>query len=217
MFLPPLLDALRRRAPGIDVSLRQLLPSPGETGADRVWRGAFAGLDAREMDIAVLPSDAIPARFVQRRLYEEDFVVAMRAGHPFAEDPSLDRYCAQSHLVVSHSGDPQGFVDASLAERGLTRRIALTAPNFMFALAIVADTDLVAAVPRRFADLYGPRFGVVSCEAPTPLPRFLLNAVAPAPAMRDAGLAFIFDLLATAENADAARPRQPQADARGPA
>lgn len=217
VFLPPLLAALRDRAPGIDISLRQLLPSQGEIGYDRVWRGAFAELDAREMDIAVLPSDAVPARFARRTLHDEDFVVVMRAGHPFAEDPSLARYCALAHLVVSHSGDPLGFVDASLAERGLARRVALTAPNFMFALALVADTDLVSAVPRRFAALYGSRFGIVAREAPIPLPRFRLNAVAPEPAMRDAGLAFIFDLLTRAEDADAARPRQPPQGARGPA
>ena len=41
----------------------------------------------------------------QRTLYEEDFVVAMRAGHPFADDPTLDRYCEMQHLVVSLTGD----------------------------------------------------------------------------------------------------------------
>lgn len=64
------------------------------------WRDAFADLETRAADIAVIPSDDIPARFHRQVLYEEDFVLAMRAGHPFAADPSLDRYCQMQHLVV---------------------------------------------------------------------------------------------------------------------
>src|SRR5215207_8579571 len=44
VFLPPLLAELRRMAPGIDVSVRQLLPVPGETSPDDAWRNAFAEL-----------------------------------------------------------------------------------------------------------------------------------------------------------------------------
>ena len=43
------------------------------------------------MDV-VAPVEEIPARFVARTLYEEEFVIAMRAGHPFADDPTLDGF-----------------------------------------------------------------------------------------------------------------------------
>jgi DNA-binding transcriptional LysR family regulator len=35
VFLPPLLAELREHAPGIDISVRQLLPTPGETSPER--------------------------------------------------------------------------------------------------------------------------------------------------------------------------------------
>ena len=149
------------------------------------------------MDIAVIPSDYIPTRFHARSLYEEDFVIAMRAGHPFADDPTLERYCEMQHLVVSFTGDPHGFVDEVLARQGYSRRIALTVPNFMFALAVVADTDLISALPRRFVAMHAARFGVLSRDAPLPLTNFQLNAIAPRAAMMDAGLEWIFNLLAT--------------------
>jgi DNA-binding transcriptional LysR family regulator len=180
-FLPGLLAGLRKSAPGIDIGLRQLLPAQGETALERVWREAFADLETRATDIAVIPSDDIPARFHQRTLYEEDFVVAMRAGHPFAKTPTLDQYCQAQHLVVSLSGDPYGFVDAALAKLGRSRRIVLTVPNFMFALAVIAETDLISALPRRFAALHAARFGVIALNAPLPLGSFRLNAVAPRP------------------------------------
>lgn len=195
VFLPPLLARLRKEAPGIDIAVRQILPVQGETAPERAWRGALAELEARAMDVAVLPSDDLPARFHARLLYEEDFVVAMRAGHPFARRPTLDRYCEMRHLVVSLGGDPVGFVDAVLAEQGRTRRVALTVPNFMFALAVVAETDLITALPRRFAAHYARRFGVVRREPPLPLGRFRLNAVAPQVATMDAGLAWLLAIL----------------------
>ena len=195
VFLPPLWAALRRGAPGVALGLRQLLPVPGETAPDRAWLNVYAELDARAMDLAVIPSDAIPARFHARRLFDEDFVIAMRAGHPLARALTADSYCAAGHVVVSLGGDPEGFVDGLLAERGLARRVALTVPNFMLGLAIIAGTDLLGALPRRFVAMHAARFGVVAVEPPLALPRFGLNAVAPASAMLDAGLAWLMDLL----------------------
>jgi DNA-binding transcriptional LysR family regulator len=193
VFLPPLLAVLRDKAPGIDIRLRQLLPTPGE--AARAWRGAFDELEARAMDIAIIPFDDIPARFHHQLLFEEDFVIAARAGHPFAAAPTLDTYCRMQHLVVSHSGDTPGFVDDALAKQNRSRRIALTVPNFMFALAVLADSDLIGALPRRFAALHAARFGVVSRPAPLPLRLFRLNAVASGAAMADTGLAWLFGVL----------------------
>jgi hypothetical protein len=62
----------------------------------------------------------------------------------------------------------------------------------MFALAVIADNDLICALPRRFAALHAARFGVVIRPAPLPLSPFRLNAVAPGAAMADMGLAWLF-------------------------
>ncbi|NJO43724.1 MAG: LysR family transcriptional regulator [Cyanobacteria bacterium RU_5_0] len=195
IFLTPLLTELNKAAPKIDLGVRQLLPTEGESSPDRAWRTAFTDLDARVMDIAILPTDDIAARFLSKTLYEEEFVVATRAGHPFAVDPTLERYCEMQHLVVSQTGDPFGFVDRILSEKGLKRRIALTVPNFMLALAILAETDLISALPKRFVAMHAQRFKVVGTEAPLSLGRFRLNAVAPKVAMMDLGLVWLFDML----------------------
>lgn len=195
VLLPPLLDAVRQGAPGLDIALRQLSPMAGETAIERAWRATFAELETRAMDVAIVPVDGIPSRFHRRVLYDEDFVIVTRDGHPFASDPTLERYCELQHLVVSLTGDPYGFVDSVLAEHGRSRRIALTVPNFMFALAVVAETDLVAALPRRFVARYAQHFGVGWYDPPIPFVRFRLNAVTPRAAMTDAGLAWLFDTL----------------------
>ena len=65
----------------------------------------------------------------------------------------------------------------------------------MMALATIAETDLVAALPRRFVTMHAARFGVVSTEAPLRLPGFRLRAIAPRVALMDAGLAWLFRTL----------------------
>jgi DNA-binding transcriptional LysR family regulator len=190
VLLPSLLAALRATAPGIDLSVRHLFPS-----SVRVWDTAIAELEAHEMDIAIVPVNEVPVRFAERVLYEDDFIIAMRAGHPFADDPSLERYCEARHLLVSVSGEPHGFVDVSLARQNLKRRIALTVPNFMHALALVAETDLIAALPRRFVAMHAERFGVVAVEAPMSLDSFRIRAVVPKVALMDAGVAWLFTTL----------------------
>jgi DNA-binding transcriptional LysR family regulator len=193
VVLPQLFTALRPAAPRIDISVRQILPTPA-----RVWQSAIADLEARAMDIAIIPTDDVPARFAERVLYDEDFVIAMRTGHSFGREPTLERFCAMQHLVISFSGDAHGFVDEFLARQGVSRRIALTVPNFMFALAVIAETDLICALPRKFVAMHGKRFGVVSAEAPLPLDGFRVRVIAPRVAMMDVGLAWLFDVLGRA-------------------
>lgn len=201
VLLPPLLDQIRLLAPGIDIGIRQLLPRQGEPSPTTAWSDCVAELEARAMDVAVIPFDGLPARFTVDKLYEEDFVVAMRAGHRFAGDPCLDAYCSVQHMVVSNNGDPNGFVDRVLAERGLSRRVALTVPNFMFGLAVLAQTDLISAYPRRFLAMYGGRFGVVGVDAPIRLGHFNINSIVPKVALMDAGLAWLVGLLRQTGNA----------------
>ncbi|MET3577943.1 DNA-binding transcriptional LysR family regulator [Mesorhizobium robiniae] len=197
VFLPPLLELLAGTAPGVVISIRQLLPRQGEPAPDLAWRDALAELEARDMDIAVIPQAEFPARFAHRLLYQEDFVIAARQGHTFVAGPTLTSYCAMQHLVVSHTGDTHGFVDNVLASHGLSRQVALTVPNFLFALAILAGSDLISALPRRFVEMHAARFGVASVDPPLQLGRFPINIVVPQVAMRDEGVAWLVELLQT--------------------
>lgn len=191
VLLEPLLRTLKQSAPLIDISVRQVLPRDGEAATELAWNESFAAIDAGGMDACVIPVTAAPARFHVSALYAEDFVIAMRARHPFARTPTLKAFCAAEHLVVSHTGDPNGFVDTTLAQRKLARRVALTVPNFMFALSVLAESDLIAALPRRFVSQYGKRYGLITREAPLKLPGFTISLIASHAAMQDAGVAWL--------------------------
>jgi DNA-binding transcriptional LysR family regulator len=196
VLLPPLLNTLRRDAPGIDLGVRNLVGQ---------FEVALAELDQRTLDVALLPLPDIPARFATRVLYEEDFVLVRRVGHPSGARFTLAKYAAAAHVMVSVSGDPHGPVDKLLAEHGLSRRVMLTVPNFLHALAVTSETDLVAALPRRFAELHARRYRVEITEPPMSLMASPIRAIAPQAATADAGLAWLLDLLEGAAQAAAKR------------
>ena len=192
VLLPPLLADIRRSAPGIDLSMLNLVGR---------FEGALTDLDERRLDVAIIPHKDIPARFVARKLYDEDFVIVRRAGAAAPRRLSLAQYCAVPHVVVSMSGDPTGPVDRELAQRNTSRRVALTVSNFMLALAVAAESDLMAALPRRFALLHASRYKVSIMEPPFQVLSAPLRAVAPEVATRDAGLAWLLAQLEKAAKA----------------
>lgn len=184
VLMPRLLKVVQSNAPHIDVDLRYVLR---ET--------AFAELDARTIDVAVIPGDEVPARFASKIVFEDKFQIAARKGHPFAEEPTLQRYCEMQHVIVPPTGDSRAYVDEVLASKGLSRRIVMTVPSFMLMLAVVAETDLIAALPKGLLDAHGDRFGLVGIDAPLLMRRFPLRAVVPKVAMMDAGIDWLFGLL----------------------
>lgn len=198
VLLQALLPRLQPAAPHVALSVRQLLPAAGETSPGAAWQPAYDQLAARALDVALVPTPDAPARFHRRFLYEEDFVVALRKGHPAARRLTLDRYCALQHLVVSETGDPHGFVDTVLAQGDRVRRASLTVPNFAFALLLVARTDYACMLPRRFAALHAPGQGVVLLEPPAAFGSFRMHLVVPEPAMHDEGVAWLAAAIGTA-------------------
>ena len=199
VVLPPLVAALSTRGPNIDLSVREILPP-----------SALSDLDARHADLVIEPLAEVPPRFQAERLYDEDFVLAMRVGHPLRTRLTLDRYCAAKHVVVSTTGDPHGNVDLALKKLRRARRIAATVPNFLFAFAVVAESDLIAAVPRH-SRAYAKRFGVELVEPPpqlAPLTPLQVQVIATHAALADPGVAWLYRLVTDSVRQMAPRKRR---------
>ena len=192
--MEPLLERLSAKAAGVDIGLVHLMPELSGGSGDP-WQGGLERLEKREIDVAMLPLSVVPPRFEARRLYNGDFVIAMRKGHAFARSPTQAAYISSQHLLVSLSGDPHGFVDVLLARRGLKRRIALTVPTFMMALAHLPSSDLIAALPRRLVARHAAHFGLVSAELPFKRKPDPIQAVATRAAMMDDGIAWLMKVL----------------------
>ncbi len=195
VFLPLLLTHLQSSAPGIDIGVRQLLPPHRGRILQRAWEPVLEELESGALDIAIIPLDDVPARFAETVLYEESFVIATRTGHPYSREPTVDRYCEMQHLVVSLTGDTHGLFDDLLAALGRSRRVALTVPNFMQAMLLIAETDLVAALPARLAATHAKRFNLTFTEPPLPRPPDKIRAITTKAALMDQGVAWLFGLL----------------------
>ncbi|MGQ0456435.1 MAG: hypothetical protein ACT4OU_05170 [Hyphomicrobium sp.] len=57
------------------------------------------------------------------------------------------------------------------------RRIELTVPNFMMTLAIIADSNMIAALPSQLVATHAARFGVVGVKPPLPPRRDKIRTV----------------------------------------
>ncbi|WP_440637264.1 LysR family transcriptional regulator [Bradyrhizobium sp. PUT101] len=196
VFLASLLKILAREGPGIDIRLLQLMPQRQGRSSSQAWQDTLSELDSHRLDLAVLPVGPLPSRYAERLLFEEDFVVAMRKGHRMARKVTLAAYLAAPQLLVSAIGDALGIVDIRLAERSHTRRVALTVPNFMMALAQLAESDFIATLPRHLVERHAARFDLVTRPVPFPWTPDPVRVVASQAAMADAGVAWLFETVA---------------------
>jgi DNA-binding transcriptional LysR family regulator len=192
----PFARRLRKKAPHADLSLIHLMPGRHASDVEHPWRTSLEKLEKREIDLAILPVGTVPTRFQARKLYDEDFVVAMRKGHGFANAPSIAAFCRAQHLLVSLDGDPRGFVDQLLEKRGLQRRIVLTVPTFMMALTQISNSDLIATLPRRLVERYAARFALQLVELPLKRKSDAIMAITTKAAMMDAGIAWLTEEIA---------------------
>lgn len=157
---PALFRLLDAEAPSIDV---RIVPTAGRT---------FEQLDEGDADVACTAATGPAERFGADVLIEDDYVCVVRRGHPFAaKPPTLAQYAKAKHVLVTPRGDARGFIDEQLAERGLTRRVAMTVNHFAAAPMIVAGGDAVLTVPSLIATLYAPpkRTVVVPCPLAAPI------------------------------------------------
>jgi len=75
---------------------------------------------------------------------------------------------------------------------------ALTVPNFLSALCVVTETDLIAALPHQVAARHAARFDVRVVRAPLALTNFSIRAIVPKVAMLDVGVGWLLARLAEA-------------------
>ncbi|MBS1157600.1 MAG: LysR family transcription regulator protein [Proteobacteria bacterium] len=138
--LMPALDGLRKAAPATRLAVIQTAPA-------LVARKAEQG----DIDLAFLIGAEAPPDLRRRSLFTERYVLAGRVGHPHLKRrPTLAQFCKLEHVIVSPDGGGfHGVTDMALAERGMTRQVALSVPHFLFLGAVLASTDLVAMVPSR--------------------------------------------------------------------
>lgn len=178
-LIPGLVDIGEIEAPGVNL---RVLPLTTRDPRDLLASGtidlAIGHFPALIAELGTAQPQDESARFMHQRLYDGEYVVVMRRGHPLAGRPlDLDAYCAARHLLVSFSGRPFGFVDEALAALSRQRRVVLTVNQFFTAGRVVASTDLLTVLPRHFLSATGMESALATSELPLSVPAVHVDAL----------------------------------------
>jgi DNA-binding transcriptional LysR family regulator len=138
-LLQRLCPKLREQAPGIRINAAHFTGDPRE---DEIVRD--------ELHIR-LGTPTARARDNRLRVLEERFVVLMNKNNPARRKKmTLPLYASLSHVKVAATIGTN-VIDDALKMRGLHRNIVFNVPSWRDARHIVGSTDLVAAIPARWA------------------------------------------------------------------
>lgn len=162
IFLPPVLEALQKRAPHAELEIQQValadLPRSLSTGEIAGAIGNLGGLGDGQPRVS---------------LFTERYVCLAHHSNPiFAERLTRERFEAARHVHVTSAATGHALIEDSLRALGIHRRIALEIGHFAILSHVVGLSDLVALVPSRVARLFEQYEDLRSCELPVPLPSF---------------------------------------------
>ncbi|MEM9103769.1 MAG: LysR family transcriptional regulator, partial [Pseudomonadota bacterium] len=105
-------------------------------------------LNDAEVDLVVGAGFSTTNSIIKEFLFDSNYVCVMRPEHPLTQTPlSLDSFAQAEHLLVSLSGDTNGFSDEALAQYGLERRVAMTVNHFAAVPQLLKESELIAVVP----------------------------------------------------------------------
>ena len=142
LIVPALVKRVHCDAPGVRVDV---LPwqSPASAEPERL----------RSIDLLISCSANEIAGFQRETLFTDTEVTVVRDGHPsVSRMKDLKVFLNSRHVAVVGRGLTEDPVDSWLRQEGLARKIALRVPSYLQALQSVAQTDLVAFVPKRLAE-----------------------------------------------------------------
>ncbi|MBN8489449.1 MAG: LysR family transcriptional regulator [Burkholderiales bacterium] len=164
LFLPRIVELLKREAPQAQVELHPL-------SAEFDYRRKLA---SGEVDLVIGNWLRPPDELHLGRLLSDEVVCLVSADHPAARSPrswTEERYLDSEHIAPMplHPG-ALGVIDEHLAARGLKRRIAVRCAHFGLAPRMVADSRLVLTTGRQFCQRYLDRLPlrIVRCPAGFP-------------------------------------------------
>lgn len=159
ILMPPIVNLIAERAPGISIEG----VSPRMEFAQDILSGTLDlicfGYPVSSPDISVAPMASI------------DVVVIARRNHPrIGATLGVDALSDLGFVTLGTDLRQLAMMDRELMAHGIKRRIVCSVPRMWSIPPIVADSDLIALVPRPSAGYLAPRFDLDVYEVPVNLP-----------------------------------------------
>jgi len=146
MLLAPVIRELRVQSPeiGIRVHRPQTLFKPPD---------ASMLADSYDLALGFYPDAiALDPHIRFEVIWDDDSVCIASGSHTSIKGSlSVEEYVDARHVAVFYKLEGPGVVDTMLAQQGYSRRSVVFVPNFATVPFLVAESDLIATVPRRVA------------------------------------------------------------------
>jgi DNA-binding transcriptional LysR family regulator len=155
LMIPPLLNLLAERAPGVTIESVMARPE--------IVQDVLAGT----VDIACFPYPVTSPEISIVAIGPQDVVLVARRDHPLT-GKTIDASIMNDLSYVALATDMRSFtqIERELLVHNIKRRIVMAVARAWSMPSIVADTDLVAVLPRAFAHYVARAFDLVIHEFP---------------------------------------------------
>lgn len=193
VFLPALMRRVAREGPGLSVEAVPLGSRPFE-----------ARLEAGEADLALGAFPKPPPGLRRQSLYTTGYLGVAQKDHPDLDAlHTRTGFLSARHIVVmaSHTGHAVHRTAQQAMELEISPdSVMLRLPSFMAAAIVALQTDGVAALPVRFAEIMAEQLGLATFSLPVAFPRMEIAQYWHERFHRDAGHKWLratcFDLFA---------------------
>jgi DNA-binding transcriptional LysR family regulator len=208
IVLPAIVKRLNRAAPNVGLRIFPL----GR-------RDLVEHLNAGRLDMAFGWFASVPPQMGRMDTVIEGEALVVRAGHPLTQGKlTIERLFAFPHVVVELLGGGErpadGFVDEQGVERrvwierlllerenaaeGLMGRVAVSLPHYTSVATLVANSDMVATLPQRLAELEAARGAIALLKPPYESAPVTIEAIWAERAQRDAAVRWLVQEVAEA-------------------
>ncbi len=163
-FLPLLMNRIAQLAPQIRVDVL------------RITSETPRALESGDIDLAIGYMPELEAGFYQQKLFEQSFACVVRRDHPRIDQHiSKAMFLSERHVVITAPGMGHDLVEQGLAQQRVRRQVALSLPALPGLGNLLANTDLIATVPDRVAQMLVKIAEVKTLPTPFALPRFSIK------------------------------------------
>ncbi|WP_027017307.1 LysR family transcriptional regulator [Comamonas composti] len=165
VLLPGIVRAVSRESPTLSVSVEMIAPDTA------------ARMEDGSVNLAVGFMPQLDAGYRQQVLFQQSFVCIAAQEHPRIRSRiSKEQFAAEMHINVLTLGTGhEDLIDRALRRLQISRKVALEVRGFMSVARIVEETELIATVPLRFAELAKERMNIQVLPPPLALPTYAVK------------------------------------------
>ena len=159
ILIPPLLREITAKAPNVSIETRP----PSQTDV-------IGEIIAGTLDLACYTSIKSQPGLVIQTICPCDYVIVARRDHPEIGNSLPARtFVRLGHVGLINELQRQVSINQDITTSAGKRRVVYVVNKVWSVPSIVANSDLVAVLPRAFAELMAPIFGLAVYDAPMPI------------------------------------------------